>query len=282
MKCNKYSEITDQIIQFSRKKQDIKGVIIIGSQVQEETPADEWSDLDLMLFTDDPDHYLKDDQWLTVVGEPIVCYVDETVLGFVDYNWTVKRVLFSGDRDVDFSILPINYVDSVLSVNREILSKGYRVIYDGIGFLDEKIKNTLMEDGRWDGSEINVSVTVYEALYLVVWAMKKIKRGELWVAVSTINYQIASLLLFLVEEYNKCYSDKPVLYGGRHLEMRSDVFILDKLKDCICRYDELDSVNCLENIIELIDYIGTRIETSQYVHDVKRINQIREIVQNLS
>lgn len=211
MKCNKYSEITEQIIQFSRKKPDIKGVIIIGSQVQEKTPVDEWSDLDLMLFTDDPDHYLKDNQWLSGLGEPIVWYVDETVLGFVDWNWTVKRVLFSSDRDVDFSILPINYVDSVLSVNQEILSKGHRVIYDGTGFLDEKIKNTLMEDGSGDGDEINISVTINEALYLVVWAMKKIKRGELWVAVSTINYQIASLLLCLVEEYNKRYSDKPVL-----------------------------------------------------------------------
>lgn len=51
-------------------------------------------------------------------------------MNFGVWNWSVKRVLFDNNLDVDFSILPYEQLDSVLSVNKDIISKGYQVIYD--------------------------------------------------------------------------------------------------------------------------------------------------------
>ncbi len=82
------------------------------------------------MFADDTEALLYGDDWLECFGVPVCAYVDITKLYFAEWDWTVKRVLFDGNRDVDFSILPVEYIDSVLSVNKEIISKGYQVIYD--------------------------------------------------------------------------------------------------------------------------------------------------------
>ncbi len=43
--------------------------MVIGSRARKETPADEWSDLDIVFAADDPALYIDYSEWLGEIGD---------------------------------------------------------------------------------------------------------------------------------------------------------------------------------------------------------------------
>ena len=125
---SRYSNFINRIASWAEDDSNIEVVIAIGSQVQKGARVDIWSDIDVMMLAGDPQLLLTDDSWLRRFGEPVCSYVDTTKLDY-EWDWTVKRVLFDNGSDIDFSILPISQLDTVLSVNKDIILKGYRIIF---------------------------------------------------------------------------------------------------------------------------------------------------------
>jgi aminoglycoside 6-adenylyltransferase len=79
-----YAETIDQIRDWSRTNPNIEGVVIIGSQVRESLPADQWSDLDLMVLVNDPPALLDENGWLPTFGQPVCTFNEITPLHFTD------------------------------------------------------------------------------------------------------------------------------------------------------------------------------------------------------
>lgn len=242
---------------WARETPAVAAVMVIGSQARSAPPADRWSDLDLMIFAADPQAWMADNTWFARFGQP-VCYFDEIVpLRFDGWQWCVKRVLYAGGSDVDFSILPYARMDAVLRANREIIAKGWRVIYEAApGELEGKIAALLQEsppEPAAPASAQELEGVTGELLYHVIWAYKKIRRGELWVAASCINCHMKNLLLRLVEAHNQSTGRQPdpLQYGGRFLERRAAPEVLARLEGCLTRYDASSAVTALECIFAL-------------------------------
>ncbi|HET6642122.1 MAG TPA: aminoglycoside 6-adenylyltransferase [Gaiellaceae bacterium] len=84
----------DEVAAWADAQGDVHAVLLIGSQARVDTPADDFSDVDLALFVDDPERYLRDVAWLRSFGEPLLTFLEPTaVAGFEE-----RRVLF---QDVD-------------------------------------------------------------------------------------------------------------------------------------------------------------------------------------
>jgi aminoglycoside 6-adenylyltransferase len=281
---SKYSDIIEQIITWSEQDPNIESAIIIGSQVQNEKLADEWSDLDLMLLANDPQALLSKNHWLEQFGNPVCAFNYVTVLNFVEWNWVVKRVLFDDNRDVDFSILPFDQLDSVLSVNKEIISKGYHVIHDSDeNLVDHKIQ-TLIKNMKEKvipfPTQTELCNDIDDILFHIIWVYKKIKRKELWVAVSTINNHIRDLLLKMIEIHNQSVTKRSssVMYDGRFLEGRTDREIIEKLRHCFSKYDENDAVNTLSHIFDFVYSMSKQIFTENgYDFSVLQFDSILKI-----
>jgi hypothetical protein len=102
--------------------------------------------------------------------------VDTTKLSFVEWDWKVKRVLYENNLDVDFSILPISHLDSVLSVNKEIISKWYRVVYDSTMLVEEKIFSLIQEEKTVKTivlAKSELKNIFNDILYHIVWVKSK-------------------------------------------------------------------------------------------------------------
>ena len=54
---DRYSDILTSLCGYARRDDDIRAVIAIGSSVRESTPADEYSDLDLIVVTELPEKW---------------------------------------------------------------------------------------------------------------------------------------------------------------------------------------------------------------------------------
>lgn len=263
--ASKYDKTVDKIIAWSEQDHNIESVIIIGSQIRKEKPADEWSDLDLMVLTNESQILLHDNNWLNQFGIPVCTFIEETVLSFVKWNWIVKRVLFDDNRDIDFSILPYDQIDDVLAINKAIISKGYQVIYDSKKpVVNQKIQSLLKNRKNTESQmpfQTELCNDINDILYHVVWIYKKIQRKELFVAVTTINSHINNLLLKLIEILNKSETSNSnsITYEGRFLEERTDRAILNQFQYCFCKYDEEDAVETLSWILDFTYSISKQI-----------------------
>lgn len=261
----KYDETIDEIIAWSRQDRNVKGAIVIGSQVRDELRADEWSDLDVMVLADDPYLLLDEATWMDRFGAPVCVFVEVTELHFASWNWCVKRALYDDHRAVDFSILPYDKLDEVLSVNKGIMSKGYRVLYDSdTDLLESKIRavvETIEEAAPEIPTEKELCNDVNNLLFHIIWTYKKIKKGELWAAVRCINTYIRDLLLRLIEFYNASVTKRSsvVMYDGRFLEDRTDGEILGKLEHCFAKYDEQDAIETLSHLVDVTHFISKRL-----------------------
>lgn len=49
---------------WGRERSDVRAVLLVGSQARANTPADDWSDTDLVLVIGDPAPYLASAEWV--------------------------------------------------------------------------------------------------------------------------------------------------------------------------------------------------------------------------
>jgi aminoglycoside 6-adenylyltransferase len=133
-------------------------------------------------------------------------------------------------------------------------------------------------------SEQELNNDIRDLLYHVIWAFKKIKRQELWVAVSTIDGHVKDLLLRLVEVYNVSVAHETacIAYGGRFLEERTEGEILDKLGRCLTGYDEIDAVAALGHVIDAAYSVSKAIfEAYGYELDTNMFKTIKRLYEEM-
>jgi aminoglycoside 6-adenylyltransferase len=72
-----FEQLINRFTQWAEKQDDIRGAYILGSRARKETPADEWSDLDLPIITSDPDRYISDTEWLNDLGKYYLTFLKQ-------------------------------------------------------------------------------------------------------------------------------------------------------------------------------------------------------------
>jgi aminoglycoside 6-adenylyltransferase len=240
----KYAGTVEQLIEWASADANITGVVLLGSQVRDYLTGDEWSDLDALVFARDAGALTGDAAWLQYFGA-VICTAKETVdLSFAGLVWYVSRAVYDDGRVVDFNVIPADRLDAALDINRDIHAKGYRVIYDADGLLQEKLKASLSgyrEEPMKPPSKEEIDGVVNDLLFHVVWTIKKARRGEVWSAVRCVNRYMNDLLLRMLEWHNLALGrHSPIRYDGRFLETRTDQDLLAGLRDCFSKYDAAD------------------------------------------
>jgi aminoglycoside 6-adenylyltransferase len=92
------------VMAWGRERSDVRAVLVVGSRARADTPADQWSDTDLVLMVDDPAPYLASFEWLGAFGRPLLSFVEPTAIG----PFAERRVLFETGLEVDLVLLPVD------------------------------------------------------------------------------------------------------------------------------------------------------------------------------
>ena len=96
--------ILERLIAWAQSRSDIRGVAVIGSRARAlDHPADQWSDVDILLITTAPGCYLCTTDWLKDVGHPWLTYVETPPLGGPEQR--ERRVVFEVAVEVDFAVV---------------------------------------------------------------------------------------------------------------------------------------------------------------------------------
>jgi aminoglycoside 6-adenylyltransferase len=121
-------------VRWADPRDDVHAVLLVGSRARTDTPADEWSDVDLALVVDEPDRYLGDERWVEAFGRPLLTFLEPTAVG----RAFERRVLYEGGLDVDVAVFTRAWLERAAenSETASVIRRGYRVLLDKVGLAD--------------------------------------------------------------------------------------------------------------------------------------------------
>jgi aminoglycoside 6-adenylyltransferase len=250
-----YESLTESILAWARNEANIRALIVIGSRARtEDHPADEWSDLDLLIIADDPGSLWESSDWLRAIGTPWITFVEPTP-GDGGYE---RRVLFEGGLDVDFAPIATGQIRAMAGhelppVIADILRRGIRVILDKDGLTDSMREVNLPPARTPHPTAGEFSNRVNDFWYHTVWTAKHLRRGELWWANSCCDMYLQDILRQMLEWNARAVRGEGLdtWMRGRFLEEWADPKAVAALPGVFARYDAKDIWRALQATMDV-------------------------------
>lgn len=239
---DRYADIKNKLCELAEKDEDIRAVIAIGSYTRKDSPADQFSDLDLIIVTTVPESWYSG-EYPAKLGEVGISFIEPTLGGGAE-----RRCIYGADRDVDMIIFTPEQFGKALTdgVAEWVMDRGYELLCDKEDYtiwipryVSTKVSREVMSADEF----VNL---VNDFYFHNIWAYKKLKRGEMWSAVMCINGYLKERLLKIIEQYHMCIYNCDVWHDGRFLDRWADPYVVEDLEECFARYYYPDCVSALE------------------------------------
>jgi aminoglycoside 6-adenylyltransferase len=265
---------------WAREREDVRAVLLVGSQARDDASADRQSDLDLVLFVDDPGVLADDAAWIEEFGTPVLTFLEPTAFG----DRVERRVLYETGEEVDFPLVEASAagVLATLPEGRASIARGYRVLHDEIG-LAAALADTPPPPAEQLPDSAALRELASDLWYHAHWTAKKLRRGEVFTAIGCLDGYLKRRLVPLVEWHARAVDPEvDVWHSGRFLERWADPGILASLEKAYAHYDLRDVARALWETIDLVqgleEEVASRlgIETGLDHADLRR--RIGEIV----
>jgi aminoglycoside 6-adenylyltransferase len=236
-----------RIVDWAMGEEGIRLVALVGSGARLDHPADEWSDIDLVLVATDPQSWLASTGWLAQFGEVWFSFPERH---FEGADIIERRALFAGGQDVDFIITSTESARQGFAGTfiPEIASLGIRILLDKDGIqpaLPVKAASKAEHPPEEDFFDV-----VNDFWFHTAWTAKKLRRGELWVAIRCCDYYLKCLLLRVLEWRTV---GKDTWFNGRFLEQWAAPEVQEGLHLAFSHYDMEDTWRALRATMDLFD-----------------------------
>ena len=304
-----YKDLEDKFLVWANRSSDIRGAIVVGTRAQKEPHIDEWADLDIVIYTTNPDPLIGSSEWLTNFGEPVLSYIWQ-VPGLSKEH----RVLFKDGLEVDFAVSLYDKIEYIRLLDHhpdfvdwvDLFGFGWRILLDKDGVLDqifthlarrERVKPAYLYNSKiiyMDQSlpsENEFLQRTTELLHHFYMVAKLIRRGELWKAKRACSdfkgYDLYEYIMWHTYAYQglKCDLEEDLLrniYRKRFFEKWVDQRILNKLKSIYSSYDEDEIWQELLKGLEIFDWIVREIaDKMEYSYLDENFQDLKQLVQDL-
>jgi aminoglycoside 6-adenylyltransferase len=239
-------------VAWAEARGDVKALLLLGSRARTDTPADEWSDVDLTLVVEQPDRYLGDGEWLEEFGRPLLTLVEPTAVG----SAFERRVLYEDGLDVDVAVVTAEWLEHAAAdpETAGVVKRGARVLVDKIALADLLAKATSTEPERPLPTELELAELGTDFWYHAVWAAKKLARGEVLVAKRSVDGYLKEQLLTLLAWH--AASSKPAVdtwHEARFVERWADPRAVEAMREAYARYDRDDLARALRATMDIFE-----------------------------
>ena len=202
------TELEEKIIAWAQGDDDVRAVAVVGSRARVDSPADEWSDWDVVMFAHNPAALLERDDWVRAFGSVKLTFLEPTAVG----GQRERRVLYEDGTDVDFSIVPFELTEHAAAA--QVAARGIRVLLDKDGELQRRLREVPPRQRPPLPTQHELGEVIEDFYYHGVWAAKKLRRGELFTAKQAVDSYMKRLLLRMLEWHARA-RDPEVTPGTR-------------------------------------------------------------------
>lgn len=231
---DRYADIKASLLRMAEEEIAIKAIVAIGSSVREEAGADEYSDLDLMIITEEPAEWYSG-AYLNRLGKVSISFLEPTLGGGKE-----RRCIYDADRDVDMIVFTPEQFETALyaGVAGWVMNRGYQVLHDRNQYEARIRRCVTLVHSCPELSEDAFDNLVNDFYFHNIWAYKKLKRGELWAAKMCVDAYLKNHLLKVLELYCYAVKHKDVWHDGRFIDRWAGDEITKEFPKCFAHYDK--------------------------------------------
>jgi len=259
-----YQQMEEAIRLWAHLQTDVSFVLVVGSRARSEPPPDDWSDLDLIVYTESPERYTSDSGWLDNFGPVWMANLGQTGCG--DPEW---QVIYEGGLKVDFVLAysPDTGDAQALprlineSPYRFVFQRGLRVLFDRQGSV-EPVREAFRLAPAWTApSEKEFNANIQSLFLSAMRTARLLKRGELWQAHQHFNCSLKDLLISMLEWHARSIHrpEKDTWYSGRYLSEWADPRAVAAIPATSAPYDESDQWRALISSLELYRWLAREV-----------------------
>lgn len=269
-----YEILEERIYDWGLSNSEVVAIYVVGSRARTNKPFDEFSDLDVVIFSTNPDYYFRTDEWLLDIGKVWTSFVFLTAGGDPE-----KLVLFDQGLQVDFVFRHVSDLENLIGNNQipQGFQRGARILLDKMGngqhLLPKKTtaptKNSITEDAYLQV----VNMFGFGCLYVA----KQILRGEMWIAYQR-EQDCKQLLLQMIEWHAKAIHgpEYDTWYAGKFINEWADQGVIADLKQSFGAFDQNRSWKALVVSFELFSRLSFEVATkNRYTYPENLLINIR-------
>ena len=254
-----YDDLIERFTAWAESTTDVRAALIIGSRARTDHPADEWSDLDLLVFARNPDQFIRSAEWTTGIAPAWLTFVERAGDG---KTWE-RRTLYEDGLDVDVVLNPVEWLDGILQQGippdvGDIIQRGVKVLVDKDGKLGQILKLPLPAKTLFQKpAQQEFTNAVSDFWYHTVWSVKHLRRGELWWAKSCVDMYLKGLPLRMLEWHARATrgTGLDTWLRGRFLKEWADPRAVEHLSKAFAHYEEDDIARALQATMDLFRWL---------------------------
>ncbi len=255
-----YIDLIARYAAWAEETPDVRAALILGSQARTDHPADEWSDLDVLVFVRHPEQFIQVDSWAIGIAPAWLTFAEPTGDG---KSWE-RRTLYEDGRDVDVAFNPVEVLEGILQQKSiptdfaDIIRRGIKVLVDKDGKLAQILALPLPEATLFrKPTQAEFVNSTSNFWYHTLWSIKHLRRGELWWAKSGVDMHLKRLLQQMLEWHAHATKGEKfdTWLRGRFLEEWADPRAVAKLHLTFARYDAGDIANALQATMEMYRWL---------------------------
>ncbi len=249
-----YEELEARVSRWAADQPAIRAVIVIGSRARGN--ADQWSDLDLLIFTTDQARYATDPSWTSNFGQVLLNYMEPTSAG--DPEW---YVLYEGGLKIDAVLMPVEDDPRDLETlvqpfdDWDAFRRGTTVIYDRFGSPRQfapKPPRTRPAPTAAEFANVVSGVRLAAAT-----TAKFIARGDFWRAQHWFANDLHPHLLRLIEwQAQSAQPGVDTWYGGRFMTEWADARAIAALPGVFPQFERASLKAALLALLDLTGWLG--------------------------
>jgi aminoglycoside 6-adenylyltransferase len=236
----------------------VRAAIIIGSQARRDHPADEFSDLDVLVFTHNPDQFIQSSEWIAKLAPIWLTFVERAGDG---QEWE-RRTLFAGGLDVDLVFSPAEWLDGLQNGippgMADIIRRGVITLVDKDGKVAQILSMPLPEVSIFEKPDEQTFInSASNFWYHTLWSVRHLRRGEVWWAKSCVDMYLKGLLQQMLEWHARALKGEQfdTWLRGRFLEEWADPRAVNDLKGAFAQYDSDDIARALRVTMKLYRWL---------------------------
>lgn len=249
---NTYIQLEQHFAEWAQTQSAIRAVIVVGSRARSDHLADQWSDVDLVVFTSDAPVYLRDPAWLNTFGTVMIAVPN--AFGQHDREWIA---LYADGTKLDVAFLSIDpaatpTLQHMLDVfpYPVVLQRGVRILVDRTGLSSTLRLPEIDALSLPDQAEFT-ALTNRMGLDAIKTA-KFINRHDLWRAKQVCDSDLKQHLLTLLEWRAAAQPDqRDIWYDGRFLSEWADPPAVAELPATFAAYEVKDLRRALFATLDL-------------------------------
>ena len=277
---HKIKQLEENVRDWAEADDAIRVVLVIGSHARRDHPADDLSDLDLIVFSSEPQQYLEDDRWLHTFGNLWVAILEQT--GSNVPEWLA---IYEGGEKIDIVFFHTDALrhNAPEQINwRNVSQRGVYVLVDKDDLTTNELPQVFGAPEPEPPTVEQFTATVDHFWYEVAVVAKSIKRRELWTSYER-DLNIKRHLRRLIEWQAQAHG-RDTWHDGRFMMEWADTQVYTRLRDIFFQFDSAENWQALLETMSLFREVAQQVAAnhnfdypqalddniSQFVENVRR------------